>query len=98
MHIGQRFGDRDFLDPERLKQQAADDRALLEAACRPDADAFFRHIVTGQDCSRVCGLAPTYTMLEVMQPTRGELLRYDQAVELDGTSCVSFASAAFYGE
>ena len=32
-------------------------------------------------------------MLQVMQPKRGELLHYDQAVELDGTSCVSFASA-----
>ena len=35
-------------------------------------------------------------MLRVTQPKRGELLRYDQAVELDGTSCVSFASLAFY--
>ncbi len=97
-HIGQRFGDRAFLDAKRLEQQAADDRALLEAACRPDADAFFRHIAGEEDRNRVCGLAPTYTMLEVTRPARGELLRYDQAVELDGTSCVSFASAAFYGE
>jgi hypothetical protein len=35
-------------------------------------------------------------MLEVARPKRGELLKYDQAVELDGTACVSFASAAFY--
>ena len=29
---------------------------------------------------------------------RGELLKYSQAVEEDGSSCVSFASLAFYGE
>ena len=56
----------------------------------------FGLIARQKDESRICGLSPTYTMLEVTQPERGELLRYDQAVELDGTSCVSFASAAFY--
>jgi AmmeMemoRadiSam system protein B len=97
-HIGQRFGDRAFLDPARLAAQADDDRKLLAEACKPDAEAFFQHVAREQDRSRICGLSPTYTMLEVMRPGRGELLRYDQAVELDGTSCVSFASAAFYRE
>jgi AmmeMemoRadiSam system protein B len=95
-HIGQRFGDRAFLDAERLQAQAASDKELMEAACRPDAGGFFELIARDEDRNRVCGLSPTYTMLEVARPTRGELLRYDQAVELDGTSCVSFAAAAFY--
>jgi MEMO1 family protein len=97
-HIGQRFGDRAFLDQARLIQQAENDRELLAAACRADADGFFNHIAQQQDRHRICGLSPTYTMLQVMKPRRGELLRYDQAVELDGTSCVSFASLAFYDE
>ena len=95
-HIGQRFGDREFLSAERLKDQAANDRQLLDAACRCDPEAFFSHVAGQDDRHRICGLSPTYTMLEVMRPTRGEMLRYDQAVELDGTSCVSFASLAFY--
>jgi AmmeMemoRadiSam system protein B len=95
-HIGQRYGDRGFLDAKRLTRQAADDRRLLAAACQADAQAWFRHVAGEQDQSRVCGLSPTYTLLEVARPARGELLRYDQAVELDGTSCVSFASVAFY--
>jgi AmmeMemoRadiSam system protein B len=95
-HIGQRFGDRAFLDAPRLQAQAEDDRQLLDAACRADSGAFFEHVARQQDRHRICGLSPTYTMLEVMRPERGELLRYDQAVELDGTSCVSFASLAFY--
>ncbi len=96
-HIGQRYGDRDFLNVARLKEQADDDKRLLEAACRGDSDGFFGHIAAQQDRNRVCGLSPLYTMLEVVRPKRGELLRYDQAVELDGTSCVSFASVAYYG-
>jgi len=54
------------------------------------------HIAAVQDRNRICGLAPTYTMLQAMQPARGEILKYDQAVATDRTSCVSFASVAFY--
>lgn len=97
-HIGQRFGDEWLLDEDRLAEQSEDDRKLLEAACRGDSAGFFSHVARHQDRSRICGLSPTYTMLEVMEPTRGELLKYDQAVELDGTSCVSFASVAYYRE
>lgn len=95
-HIGQRYGDREFLDARRLQQQSASDRELLAAACRASATEFFDQVAAVDDRNRVCGLSPTYTMLQVMQPARGELLKYDQAVELDGTSCVSFASLAFY--
>jgi MEMO1 family protein len=97
-HIGQRFGDRQLLNRERLNAQSASDLRLLDAACRADATALFDEIAREKDANRICGLSPTYTMLEVMQPRRGELLKYGQAVEPDGTSCVSFGSAAFYGQ
>jgi hypothetical protein len=45
---------------------------------------------------RVCGLAAAYTMLHVLGPSRGELLKYHQAVDDRGTCCVSFASMAFH--
>lgn len=95
-HIGQRFGDRSLLNAARLERLAADDRVLLKATCQPNANAMFEHVANQNDAHRVCGVSPTYTMLEVARPMRGELLKYDQAVELDGTACVSFASAAFY--
>jgi hypothetical protein len=41
-------------------------------------------------------LGPLYTTLKTIEPTRGELLRHDQAVELDQTACVSFGSIVFY--
>lgn len=95
-HIGQRFGDRNFLDSPRLKSLAADDRVLLDAACAAEGEQLYKHVARQQDAHRICGLAPTYALLEVAQPSRGELLKYDQAVELDGTACVSFGSVAFY--
>lgn len=95
-HIGQRFGDEWLLDETRLAEQSADDHRLLEAACRCDTAAFFSHVAEQEDRSRICGLSPTYMLLKLADSARGELLRYDQAVEPDKTACVSFASVAFY--
>ena len=95
-HIGQQFGDEELLDDARLTQQWTDDQVLLTAACEGDTEGWFIHVAAVQDCNRICGLAPTYVMLQAMQPTRGEILKYDQAVAEDRTSCVSFASLAFY--
>ena len=87
-----------MLDDSRLEAQAQSDLELLRAACRADAAGFFERVADVKDRNRICGLPPTYTMLEVMRPQRGELLKYDQAVEPDGTSCVSFGSLAFYDD
>jgi AmmeMemoRadiSam system protein B len=96
-HIGRRFGDAWTLDDARLKAQSEQDHELLAKACQADSSGFFQHVARQNDASRICGLSPTYTMLEVMQPGRGEFLKYSQAVEGDRSACVSFASLAFYG-
>lgn len=95
-HIGQHFGDQELLEDARLTQQWKDDQVLLSAACEGDTEGWFVHVAAVQDRNRICGLAPTYTMLQAMQPGKGEILKYDQAVSEDRTSCVSFASVAFY--
>ncbi len=97
-HIGRQFEDDWLVDKKRLAEQSADDRALIEAACRGDSDGFFSHVADQLDRSRICGLPPTYTLLEAIRPARGELLKYGQAVEPDGSACVSFAGVAFYRE
>jgi len=95
-HVGKRFGDDWTIDAQRREEQSAEDRRLLETICRGDAAELFRQVAGQQDRRRICGLAPTYTLLEVIGPARGELLAYDQAVERDGSGCVTFASVAFY--
>lgn len=97
-HVGQRYGDEWLLSDQRLSAQSADDCKLLEATCRCDPAAAFKHVADQDDRGRICGLSPIYTMLRVAEPLEGELLRYDQAVEPDGTSCVSFAAVAFYDQ
>ncbi len=95
-HVGKRFGDEWTVDARRREEQAAEDRTLLETICRSDAAGLFRQVAGQKDRRRICGLAPTYTLLEVIGPARGELLAYEQAVDADGSGCVTFASVAFY--
>ena len=95
-HVGVRFGDPWRVDAERRAEQSRHDHTLLDTACRCDSAEFFSHVARQQDRRRICGLSPTYTLLEVIQPAAGELLQYDQAVDADETSCVSFASVAYY--
>ena len=95
-HIGRHFGDDQLLSEDRLKQQWTDDQQLMACACEGDAEAWFIHVAAVADRNRICGLAPTYIMLETIRPCRGELLKYDHALAEDLTSCVTFASAAFY--
>jgi MEMO1 family protein len=95
-HVGQRFGDPWTLDARRLAEQSADDRTLLELACRRDSAGFFEHAARQRDSRRICGLSPIYVLLSLVQGAKGELLCYDQATEPDGSSCVSFASVAFW--
>jgi len=97
-HIGRRFGDTERLGREQLDRLAADDRKLLAHACQGNANAFFRYVARQSDRNRICGLSPTYMLLSAIAPCRGKLLRYDQAVEPDGTACVSFASLALYAK
>ena len=95
-HIGPRFGDPWLVDAQRLADQSADDHKLLEFACSCDPTGLFCHVALQRDCRRICGLAPTYMLLSLMRDVKGELLCYDQAIEPDGSACVSFASVAFW--
>jgi predicted class III extradiol MEMO1 family dioxygenase len=51
-----------------------------------------------RDARRICGLTPLYILTALMQAEqrRGELLRYQQWVDNDLSSSVTFASAVFH--
>lgn len=104
-HLGPKFGDSRPVNPSLLLHSRRQDFALLHAlggealarrASPPDAAAYFRLIASEGDARRICGLPPTYTVLEAIHPGRGEVLNYDQYVHPDGYESVSFASAIFY--
>jgi hypothetical protein len=96
-HIGPKFGDPRPVGSALLAHSRRQDHALLHKLTgAPDAAAYFRVIAAEDDARRICGLPPTYTVLQALRPERGELLHYDQYVHPEGEESVSFASVVFY--
>lgn len=91
-HVGPRFGDAHPVDAARLGALAQADAHSLDAACRGDAEGFYWSVAADGDARKVCGLAPVYTMLRVLGACEGEVLRYSQWPDPQGT--VTFCGAA----
>ncbi|OJW19493.1 MAG: AmmeMemoRadiSam system protein B [Planctomycetales bacterium 71-10] len=95
-HVGPEFGDAEPVDAGFRERIRRFDREMLARAEASDPAGWFRTAAEVDDRWRVCGLAATYTLLHAIGPSRGELLRYDQAVDDGGRCCVTFASMAFH--
>ena len=95
-HVGPEFGDPGRVDAALQRQVRDFDHAMLARAEAVDPVGWFRTASEVGDRWRVCGLAAAYTMLHVLGPSRGELLKYNQAVDDRKTCCVSFASMVFH--
>jgi AmmeMemoRadiSam system protein B len=96
-HIGPKFGDPRPVEEAVLSHSRQQDEKLVHAAEAVDMETYYRLILEERDCRRICGLPPTYTLLEALRPRCGKLLHYDQYVHPRGFESVSFASVGFYG-
>jgi MEMO1 family protein len=92
-HVGPQFGDVEPNTAAFLRDVEHDDRAMLDAVVAGDSAAFYDSIARDGDARRICGLSPIYTFLRALPGARGELLRYSQWPDPQGT--VSFCAAAF---
>src|SRR5262249_8204387 len=95
-HIGPKFGDAHPVAEPVLKHSHTQDQAILRQAESADPTKFFRVIADEGDSRRICGLPPTYLVLEAAQPEKGRVLHYGRYVHPRGHESVSFASVAFY--
>ncbi len=95
-HVGPKFGDREEVNDGTLSLIKERDLLSLEHCENLDAEGFYRSIEKEKDWRKICGLSPIYSLLSTAGVSRGKILDYDQALEPDTGSVVSFASAAFY--
>jgi hypothetical protein len=95
-HIGEQFGDMFRVDSEVGAILRVLDDELLQLVCRHDKRGFFDNIASDCDRRRVCGFAPIYVYLDLLDRLSisgiGEVLRYHQAIDEGGRCCVSIAS------
>lgn len=94
-HIGQRFGDPGPLASNVLRAAEEGDRRLLSYAEKLDAEGLWQAAQTETGARNVCGVPPIYTMLRLISSCEGRLLKYEQAVERQTQSMVSFAAMVF---
>ena len=94
-HVGPQFGDRSPLTPARLSWVEREDREMLKRVESLDADGFFQAVARDNDPRHICGLPPMYVFLKAIAASEGRLLRYAQAADPSGHSCVSFAAMSF---
>ena len=95
-HVGPRFGDQQPITPGVAQVVEQEDRQMLEFVRASDRTAFFGSIQEEGDKRKICGVPPIYAMLHLIEPCQGRLLKYDQAIDENGHSLVSFASMTFH--
>ncbi len=88
-HVGPAFGGAPMDLAGRARLQAAD-QARLERICAGDAAGFYQSVRAIQNRDNVCGLAPIYLALRLLQPTQGRLVAYERCpADPQGASLVS---------
>jgi MEMO1 family protein len=92
-HIGAQFGDTRPLGA-MLEASKEKDGELLEKIAGVDGRGFFETVKREGDARRICGLAPIYFVLSMVDARRGETIGYKQWT--DGASSVSFTGTVFY--
>jgi AmmeMemoRadiSam system protein B len=95
-HIGPKFGDPEPVAEPALADSRSQDDKIIGSAAAADAAGYFRTVAAEADARRICGLPPTYTVLEAIKPAAGRLTHYGRFVHPQGHESVSFASMAFY--
>lgn len=94
-HMGPRFGDQEAITSVHLKLMESQDMEMLRSVEAGDAEGLFHHIARDKDRRRVCGFPAIYTMLKVINPSRGKFLKYSQWPDENAT--VTFAGMVFTG-
>ena len=95
-HMGIRFGDPEPPNPMSLQVLADEDRRMLEPVRNLDREGFFAFLRKEKDRRKICGSSAIYAFMYLLNAREGELLKYDQSVEPNSQSVVTFASMAFY--
>ena len=95
-HMGPKFGDFQSVAAYGKEHCFRADQALIEMIKNLDQKGFQANMIQEYDRRRICGYPPIMTLLDLIPPSQGRLLRYDHAVVDHQGSIVTYASLAFY--
>lgn len=100
-HVGPLYGSPDPVDAAAQDVLRDEDTRLFTHILDGDAMGFWLEILRHQDKNSVCGVPPVFALMEVMSrlgegwSAAGQLMCYEQAVDEETHSCVTFATLVF---
>ena len=94
-HVGQQFGDREPITDQFLRWVDIEDQQLIGRLGALDAPGFFNEVAKDQDKRRICGFSPLYSLIHLLDGSRGKNLKYSQAFTPETGSAVTFTSMIF---
>jgi AmmeMemoRadiSam system protein B len=93
-HIGPKFGHN--MPATHLQSQSEmHDQNLLKAFSNMQTDVFWEESIGVKDQFNVCGFSAMACLMEVLPPSRGQILGYEVWHEQPTRSAVSFAAVVF---
>lgn len=95
-HLGKRFGQDVQVNDQFLRWAREQDMRMIDTILRGDASGFMQYIRNEQDRRNVCGVPALHTMLSVLSVNRSRLVMYDQAVDREADSVVTFMGGVLY--
>jgi AmmeMemoRadiSam system protein B len=93
-HIGPKFG-HDMPATNLQGQSEMHDQNLLKAFSNMQPDVFWKESIGVKDQFNVCGFSAMACLMEILPPSRGQILGYEVWHEQPTRSAVSFASVGF---
>jgi len=94
-HVGKRFGQLAGATKSMQANCARDDHAVLDYLANGDKDGFMTLMKKVNKNNHICGFPVMSILFDLLGKRKGELLDYQQSVEGDNDSMVSFASMLF---
>jgi AmmeMemoRadiSam system protein B len=94
-HVGREFGDSEPVTEDFLKWVEREDQKLIERLVALDAPGFYNEIAKDQDKRKICGFAPLYSLIHLLDGAKGNHLKYEQAFTAETGSAVTFTSMIF---
>jgi len=95
-HVGPIYSSSKPVDAAEQDRIRETDSAVLETIQKTDSRAFWQSILKTVNENKICGVAPIYCTLRLLEllnrAVGGQLLSYEQAVDEETRSCVTFAS------
>lgn len=95
-HTGFNFGDTFPLTDRVMKKIEKKDLNTISYIERLDSSGFYNSVKEDEDFRKICGLPPIYALMEVTDGREGKLLRYDQWIDYDIQSSVTFAGIGVF--